>query len=164
MAGSVLVFKEHMVKGESLAAAREADHRRSAAEKHTALVGTAETIEAETTTALQEVAIRTKAMAGIAEQMNASATRTGNLTQSAAIASAQALATAQTVASAAEQLSASIREIGGQVAKSTAVVGRAVAAGTEDACHHRPLNEQVGRIGAVADMISEIAARPICSR
>jgi methyl-accepting chemotaxis protein len=159
MAGSVLVFKEHMVKGESLAAAREADHRRSAAEKQTALVGMAETIEAETTTALQEVAIRTKAMAGIAEQMNASATRTGNLTQSAAIASAQALATAQTVASAAEQLSASIREVGGQMAKSTEIVGRAVAAGAETRATIDALNEQVARIGAVADMISEIAAK-----
>ena len=53
MAGSAPAFKEHMVKGEGLAAAREADHRRSAAEKQTALVGMAETIEAETTTALQ---------------------------------------------------------------------------------------------------------------
>lgn len=146
-------------EGESLAAAREADHRRSAAEKQTALVGMAETIEAETTTALQEVAIRTNAMAGIAEQMNASATPTGNSAQRAAVASGQALATAQTVASAAEQLSASIREVGGQMAKSTEIVGRAVAARAETRAAIDVLNEQVARIGAVADMISKIAAK-----
>ena len=57
--------------------------------------------------------------------------RPANSAQGAATAAAQALANAQTVASAAEQLTASIREIGAQVSQSTAVVGRAVAAGSE---------------------------------
>ena len=69
------------------------------------------------------------------------------------------MANAQTVASAAEQLSASIHEIGGQVAQSTEMVGRAVTAGTETRTTIEALNEQVARIGAVADMIGEIAAR-----
>ena len=97
----------------------------------------ADRIETETTTALQEVGTRTAAMAATAEEMSASAARTGNSAQSAATASAQALANAQTVASAAEQLSASIREIGGQVAQSTEVVGRAVAAGARRARRSR---------------------------
>jgi methyl-accepting chemotaxis protein len=45
------------------------------------------------------------------------------------------------------------------VAQSAAVVGRAVAAGTETRATIEALNEQVARIGAVADMIGEIAAR-----
>jgi methyl-accepting chemotaxis protein len=98
-------------------------------------------------------------MTATAEEMSASAARTGNSAQSAATASAQALANAQTVASAAEELSASIREIGGQVAQSTQIVGRAVAAGAETRATIEALNEQVGRIGAVADMIGEIAAK-----
>jgi methyl-accepting chemotaxis protein len=68
-------------------------------------------------------------------------------------------ANAQTVASAADQLSASIREIGGQVARSNEVVGRAVAAGRETGTTIETLNEEVARIGAVADMIGEIAAK-----
>ena len=91
--------------------------------------------------------------------MSASAARTRNSAHSAAIASAQALATAQTVASAAEQLSASIHEIGAQMAKSTEIVGRAVAAGVETRATIDALNEQVGRIGAVADMIGAIAGK-----
>ncbi len=63
------------------------------------------------------------------------------------------------MASAAEQLSASIREIGGQVEQSTAVVARAVEAGRRRAQTIEALNEQVGRIGSVADMIGEIAAK-----
>ena len=91
--------------------------------------------------------------------MSASAARTGASAGSAAGAAAQALATAQTVASAAEQLTASIREIGGQVSQSSAVVGRAVEAGRATRETIGALNEQVARIGTVADMISEIAAR-----
>jgi chromosome segregation ATPase len=91
--------------------------------------------------------------------MSASASRTGVSAQGAATAAAQALANAQTVASAAEELSASIREIGGQVSQSATVVGRAVTAGSETRATMETLNEQVGRIGVVADRISEIAAK-----
>ena len=101
----------------------------------------------------------TTAMTQTADEMSASAVRTGNAAESAAAAAAQALANAQTVASAAEELSASIREIGVQVAQSTEVVGRAVAAGHDTRTSIEALNEQVGRIGAVADIISEIAAK-----
>ena len=85
--------------------------------------------------------------------------RTGCSAKNAATASAQALANAQTVASAAEQLSSSICEIGSQVAQSSAIVGRAVAAGSEMRATIEALNDQVGQIGTVADIIGEIAAK-----
>jgi methyl-accepting chemotaxis protein len=132
---------------------------RSEAQKHASLVGMVDRIEIETTKGLNEVGVRTAAITATAEEMSASAGRTGNSAQSAATASSQALANAQTVASAAEQLSASIREIGTQVAQSSAIVARAVNAGTETRATIEALNEQVGRIGAVADMIGEIAAK-----
>ncbi len=139
---------------------REATTRASAeADKHAALVGMVDRIEEETTKAISDVGARTAAMTATAEEMSASAARTGHSAQSAASASGQALANAQTVASAAEQLSASIREISGQVAQSSAIVSRAVTAGAETRATIEALNEQVGRIGAVADMIGEIAAK-----
>jgi hypothetical protein len=98
-------------------------------------------------------------MAATADEMRASAARTDQSAQNAASAAGQALANAQTVASAAEQLAASIREIGGQVSQSTTVVGKAVEAGRETRSTIEALNEKVGRIGAVADMISDIAAK-----
>jgi methyl-accepting chemotaxis protein len=69
------------------------------------------------------------------------------------------MANAQTVAGAAEQLAASIREIGGQMTRSSAVVSRAVTAGTEARSTMEALNKEVDRIGAVADMIGQIAGR-----
>jgi methyl-accepting chemotaxis protein len=94
-----------------------------------------------------------------ADAMSDSATRTGDAAQNASTASAQALANVQTVASAAEQLSASIREIGSQVSQSGEVVGRAVTAGNETRAKIEVLNKVVERIGAVADMIGDIAGR-----
>ena len=98
-------------------------------------------------------------MAATADAMTASASRTGASAQNAAAAADHARANAQTVASAAEELAASIREIGSQVSQSTEVVGRAVTAGTEARGTIEALNQKVERIGAVADMISEIAGR-----
>jgi methyl-accepting chemotaxis protein len=159
MAGAVVIFRDHMAAETRLAAEKSDERERAEAEKRAALVGMADRIEAATTAALRDVGTRTAAMTATAEEMSASAARTGNSAQSAATVSAQALANAQTVASAAEQLSTSIGEIGAQVAQSAEVVGRAVAAGSEARATIEALNEEVGRIGTVADMIGEIAAK-----
>lgn len=159
MAAAFLVFRDHMRTESRLAAERAEDRKKAEAEKHAALFAMADKIEADTTTALHEVDVRTSAMTTTADEMGASAVRTGSAAESAASAATQALANAQTVASAAEELSASIREIGAQVAQSTEVVGRAVTAGHETRTRIEALNEQVGRISAVADIISDIAAK-----
>jgi len=159
MARAVEVFKQNAVARAGLEAEQKAQEARAAQEKQAALVGMAEKIEAETGGALESVGARTTTIAATAEEMSASAMRTGQAAQGAAAAAGQALANAQTVASAAEQLAASIREIGGQMGQSTAVVGRAVIAGNETRATMAALNAQVGRIGEVANMISEIAAK-----
>jgi len=142
-----------------LAAEQTEERQRAETEKHGALLGMADKIETDTTAALHDVDARTTAMTTTADEMSASAVRTGNAAAGAAAAATQALANAQTVASAAEELSASIREIGAQVAQSTQVVGSAVAAGHKTRKRIETLNEQVARIGAVADIIGEIAAK-----
>ena len=157
MAGTVEVFKAHMVKEHDLAAEQEQERERAEAMKQAALVGMADRIEAETATALQTVGQQTSAMTGIADEMRASAARTGNSAQSAASASAQALANAQTVASAAEELSASIREISAQVSESNAVVSRAVEAGRDTRTTIEALNDQV-------TASARSPPRPICWR
>ena len=119
----------------------------------------ADTIESETRGAVSQIGERTGTMQVAAAAMSDSATRTGASARSAADSSALALATAQTVAGAAEQLASSIREISGQVGQSTSVVGRAVEAGAETRRTIDTLNQQVAQIGAVVDMIGEIAAR-----
>jgi methyl-accepting chemotaxis protein len=159
MARAVLVFKDHMIRGNQLAADQEEERRHAEAEKRAALVGMAEKIETETGTALEQIGRLTSAMAAAADAMSVSATRTGGSAQNATTAAGQALANAQGVAGAAEQLSASIREISRQVHQSTAVASRAVAAGSETRATIEALNSDVAQIGAVADIIAEIAAR-----
>jgi methyl-accepting chemotaxis protein len=159
MAKAVEVFKQNAVERARLEVEQKAQEARAVQEKHAALVGMAAKIETETGTAMEAVIARTGTIAATAEEMSASAMRTGESARGAATAAGHALANAETVASAAEQLAASIREIGGQMSQSTAVVGRAVAAGSETRATMETLHAQVGRIGAVANMISEIAAK-----
>jgi methyl-accepting chemotaxis protein len=159
IARAVVVFRAHMQQESTLAAAQSAERRQAEVDKHAALIEMAETIGRETNTVLDQVGSKSGAMAETARQMSASAARTGQSADNAAAAATQAQATAQTVASAAEQLAASIREIGSQVAQSTAVVSRAVAAGGETRATIAALNQEVERIGTVAGMIADIAAR-----
>jgi len=159
MAGAVLIFKEYMQRAKTLTAEREQEREQADANRQAALAGMAEMIEGEARQALGEIGRRTTTMTETAASMTSSAGRTGASAGSAATAAAHALANAQTVASAAEELAASIREIGHQVSQSSAVVSRAVAAGRETRETIGALNERVARIGTVADMISEIAAR-----
>ena len=158
MARAVEVFKHNAVENQ-LATEREEEHRQAQQDKTAALQGMATTIETETGVALEQIGHRTSAVAATAAEMNASASRTGAAAEGAAEAAGQAVANAQTVASAAEELAASIREITGQVGQSTAVVGRAVAAGSQARTTIEALNGKVERIGAVAEMISDIAAK-----
>jgi methyl-accepting chemotaxis protein len=159
MARAVLVFKEHMIRGNELAAAQDEVRRRGEAEKRAALVDMAEKIEAETGSALQNIALRMAATAKAADAMNASAQRTGASAQDATTAADQALNIVQTVASAADQLTSSVHAISRQVQQSTSVASQAVAAGGETRATIEALNKDVEKIGAVAGIIGEIAAR-----
>ena len=159
MAKAVEVFRRDEIERGRLEAAQRAQEERAGQDKHAALAGMADRIESEVGATLDAVAVRTAGMAAVAEEMSASAGRTGASAQAAAAAAALALANAQTVEHAAGQLAASIREIDGQVGQSTDAVGRAVGAGRETRATIETLNAQVGRIGLVADMIGAIAAK-----
>jgi len=159
LARSLEVFRGHMLKERELATQHEAMQHRAEADKRSALLKMADTIESETSGTLAEVDRNTATLAETAAAMSQSAASTDASSQAAASAASQALANAQTVASAAEELAASIREIGGQVQQSTAIVGQAVQAGSETRGIIAELNDKVGEIGAVADMIGEIAAK-----
>jgi methyl-accepting chemotaxis protein len=159
MARAVAVFKDNAIEIHRLQAEQAEQRLRAEQEKRAAMVNMADTIEAETGAALEQIHQRTAAMTASANAMSASADRTGAAAETAAGAAAQATRNAQTVASAAEQLSASIREIGGQVGQSAAVVDRAITAGVNTRTTIEALNLEVEQIHSVVDMIGEIAAR-----
>jgi methyl-accepting chemotaxis protein len=159
MGKAVQVFQHSAIERLRLEADNQENEARALRDKEAALIGMAEKIEAEASVALEAAGVRTTAITAAAEEMSASAGRTGDSAYAASAAAEVALANVQTVASAAEQLAASIREIGRQVSQSTTVVRRAVAAGHETRATMEALNVQVGHIGTVADMIGEIAAK-----
>ncbi len=159
MAGALGRWQQATAEAAAEKARGEAAQEQAEVQKHAALVDMAEKVESESGIAMEQVSARSEAMAATADEMHASASRTGVSAQSAASAASQALANAQTVASAAEELSSSIREIGGQVNQSSTTVARAVQAGAETRRKIETLNHQVGQIGAVADIIGEIAAK-----
>jgi methyl-accepting chemotaxis protein len=159
MAKAVLVFKDNALAVQRLRTEQEQERQHAETEKRAVLTAMAATIETETGALLEQMRLRTTAMTATADAMSGSADRTGAAAETAAGAAGQAMANAQSVAGAAEQLTASIREIGGQMSQSAAVVSRAVTAGTEARATIEALNQQVERIGAVADMIGEIAAK-----
>ena len=159
MARAVAVFRDHMEREEQLTAAQDADRQRAEQAQRAALAEMARTIEGEAGAALRQIGDRTAAMAATADAMSVSAGQTGEAARDAAAAAERAMARVQTSASTAGHLADSIGGISSQVSQSTALVGRAVTAGGEARATIEALNEQVAHIGAVADMIAEIAAK-----
>jgi methyl-accepting chemotaxis protein len=119
----------------------------------------AEAVEIEAGRALAQMHERTSAMAATASEMSGSAARTARAAEGAGAAAEYARTTSQTVADAAESLAKAITEIGTQVSLSADAATHAVAAGRETRETIEALNGQVARIGAVVDMISDIAGK-----
>ncbi len=74
-------------------------------------------------------------------------------------ASDKAAGSVQTVAAAAEELTASIRDINGQVGHATTIAGRAVSEATSTTTTVQSLSVAADKIGAVVDLINQIAAQ-----
>jgi aerotaxis receptor len=116
-------------------------------------------IEQEVGAAVTRVADRTSAMAHDADAMAESAERVGVNAEHVAGAADQAMQNAQVVASASEQLAASIREVSAQVEHASLVSRNAATTGASARDTLRSLSEAAGRIGAVVQLIAEIAGK-----
>jgi methyl-accepting chemotaxis protein len=159
MAVAMQVFRDHAMETERLRRAHEENRERAEHEKRTALLRMAETVETETRGAVDQVAGRTESMSHNAGAMAASAEAVGANSQGVAAAAAQALANAQNVAAATDQLSASIREIGHQVGSASTITAKAVESADNARDTIGQLAEVVARIGAVAQLINDIASQ-----
>ncbi len=159
MIRAVQAFKDSLIAQARLHDEQAAADARAEVEKRAALAGMAERIESEAGAAVTQIGGRTAAMIAIVDQMQSLSERTGTAARNASSAAATALGNAQGVAGAAEELTASIREIGVQVCQSTAIAERAVAAGGEARATIEALNERVARIGTMASLIADIASR-----
>jgi methyl-accepting chemotaxis protein len=159
MARSIDVLKANGVEALHLREQQELERAAAERQKRAALEAMASKVEAETKSAVDQVAGRTDAMNQHAASMAESADRVMANSQEVAAAAEQALSNAETVASAVEQLTASIREIAAQVSYGNTVSSKAVEKSEYTQRTISTLSDAITRIGEVVTLISEIAAQ-----
>jgi methyl-accepting chemotaxis protein len=158
MAAAVQVFKDNLINAAELSALQELD-RVMKEQRTTRLEGLIRNFEAQVTTALGALADGAGSLQSTAQSMTGCASL-ANTEAAAVVASAeQASSGMQTAASAAEELSASISEIGRQVAQSARVTGQAVTDAQRTDTIVRALAEGAEKIGRVVGLITDIASQ-----
>ncbi|MDZ5647110.1 methyl-accepting chemotaxis protein [Nitrospirillum sp. BR 11828] len=158
MARAIDVFRTGMRQVDELAAAQaaEAAAKTERANRVDALVQTFDTDVAHT---LQSVSQASTGLHETAENLTRIADTGARDAVAVASASEQAAANVQTVAVAAEELGASIGEIGRQVAVSATIAAKAVAEASRTNVAVSSLTEAAQQIGAVVALISDIAGQ-----
>ncbi len=159
MARAINVFRNNALEVERLqdekanAMARASDRRRESRER----------IAADFEATIRQVAgAISEAIGGMRETAGAlddTAKETSRQSASVAAAAEQATGDAQSAASGAEGLTTSIREVGDRATKSANVTGGAVTAAREISEKVASLDEAVGKVGDVVDLIDEIAQK-----
>ena len=138
---------------------RSEAERRAGLERRQAVQDMAQIVERDSGHAMTRIG---EATARIAEQAGSVAAMTLSVSENAdgvAHAANDALANAQAVGAASEELSASIHEITGQIARSSAISLHAVGRGEEARARIASLAGAAMRIGDVVQLISAIAAQ-----
>ncbi|MCW2247597.1 methyl-accepting chemotaxis protein [Azospirillum fermentarium] len=138
---------------------RAADQQQGEAERRKAMFQLADDLEAQVMNVVDGVDGAARTMNGTAQGMTAIAAQTSEKASIVAAASEQANVNVQTVASATEELSASIREIGQRVNRSAEIAREAVSAAQQANGQVLGLTEAAVKIGAVVQLIQDIAAQ-----
>lgn len=158
MAKAVQIFKESMIKADTLAeeAAREQKVRDQRAAKVDSLT---REFDATIGSLLQTVASSSGQMQATARSLSGAADKATQDAGACASAAEQAGGNVRTVAAAAEELAASIQEIGQQVSRSTQIASSAVEEADTSNTMVAKLADAAGRIGEVVELITTIAAQ-----
>jgi len=143
---------------EAEAAARRAEHE--AEERRRAeLMQLADRFEASVKGVVEVISLTSADTTLNAESLSVSASNASRLAGAVTDASTGASANVETVAAAAEELSASIQEIGQQVARSSNITTRAVVESRETDDVMRGLSDAARKIGDVVKLITDIAGQ-----
>lgn len=157
MAEAVQVFKDNALELAQLEAEREAARERSEAERRRAMKSLADDLERSLSGAVRAVSCSADEMQQTAISLRASADDTTEMAGQVRAATEEANANVELVAAAAEELSASIHEISAQVSQSLEVARLAVDEADRASSQVQSLVESTERIGAVVQMITDIA-------
>jgi methyl-accepting chemotaxis protein len=156
MAAAVGVFKDNMIRADTLAAEKtaESDVKVRRAQMLDEL---ARGFEAKVTELIGGLSGASAEMETTAQSMSSTADATNRQAGLVASASERTSGNVQTVASATEELTSSISEIGRQVAQSTEIAARAVDNARRTGDTARSLAEGAQKIGDVVTLIRSIA-------
>ena len=139
--------------------ALEAERARAAEERRAARVTLADRFEAQVMAAVSAVAVAVTRLRGRADAVAESATGTVSLSTEVTGASDRAASGVNAVAAAAEELSASIREIGRQVTEAASVARAAAEESARTNASVGELSAAATRIGDVVRLINDIAGQ-----
>ncbi len=159
MGEALLVFRDTAREVETTRAAAEAERQRAAGERRDAMLSLADQFENGVKVVVETVSAAATQMHQTAAGMVATADDTSRQAGSAAEAAETASVNVDGAASAAHELSQSISEIARQVTESATIAAKAANEAERTDGTMRELNEAASRIGAVLDLISDIAGQ-----
>jgi methyl-accepting chemotaxis protein len=159
MAATLHVFKEAAVENERLKREQEVASESAQQAKKAAMLGMAETVERETGKSVEAVSVATRSADHAAEGLTQLAADLSSESADVSEAAEVALCNAQAVSSAAEELTASIREIGTQVERASAVTSGAVSFSDKAQTTIGSLSAVVAQVAEVTNLIGGIASQ-----
>jgi methyl-accepting chemotaxis protein len=158
MAKAVDVFKQNMIKADSLTAEQQGEQARKEARQKAIDTYIGE-FDRSVREALGALASAATEMRATATSMSATAEQTQHQASTVAAASEQTSANVQTVAASAEEMSSSITEISRQVTQASRIAAEAVADAQRTNATVNMLAEAAQKIGQVVQLIQDIAGQ-----
>ena len=159
MATSVQVFKDNALENQRMREERNIQKQLADQEQQRMMNRLADQFDQSVKTIVLAVSSASRQLQGTAQNLSENADQTNRQCSNVSAAAEQASANVQTVASATEELTSSINEISRQVSESTKIGSAAV----EEANHANVtvvgLSEAAQKIGAVVQLINEIASQ-----
>ncbi|WP_441239090.1 methyl-accepting chemotaxis protein [Bradyrhizobium sp. 930_D9_N1_4] len=159
MASALEVFKQGAIENSRLREEQLRKDQEAATAKRGALHQMAETVERETGRSVDSASMASQGVERAASSLSEIARSLSAESQAVASASTQALGSSQTVSAAADELSASIRDIATQVARTSTVTKSAVAGREQARSTIQALAGAVKKIAEVSDLIGGIAGQ-----
>ena len=158
MAGTVQVFKEHMITADRLAAEQSAANE-AKIERSRQIEGLTAAFESKIAELVRMLSTAATDMEASATSMSANADQTDRQSAAVAAASEQTSANVATVAAATNELATSIQDIGRQMTKAADIAGRAAEDVTHTDATVHTLALDTKKIDEIVALIREIAAR-----
>jgi methyl-accepting chemotaxis protein len=159
MARAVNVFKQNAIERVRLETEQETFKQQAEATRRATLMQLADHFEANVLRVVETVSVSATEMEDSAAVLSSSVDEATRQATAVAAAAEQASANVNTVAGATEELSASIQEISRQVATSTRIAAKAVDDANRTDSLMKELSEAARQIGAVIDLINNIAGQ-----